>query len=617
LALVLVSAPDVIRDRTPLETFRMNVRRGGRFVPGELVIAARSLDQAPAVMHAGRALGCKEERRFGKRPLYLVRCEGSLSMERLIAGFEKIEGVRWIDASWIEEEEAVPNDLDETQWYHRNVGQEIDGFAGVAGADIGSIEAWDVTTGSEELVILISDVGVYPDHVDLADQIWQNEDEDCGNGVDDDANGYIDDCVGWDFADDDNNPDPTTLPALRESGSDCPKWHASMIAGLAGARGDNGAGVAGVNWRVSFMNVKKHRDVSCLSTTTRSTEAVAYGIDNGAHVISMSFNSSSYSATFEAALQEADRAGLVMVSSGGNGGTDDDLEERYPNQYDLEASLVVANSTNQDVLSPGSNWGARTVDMAAPGTDVVSTSAGGPNEYAFGTGASYSAGFAAGAVTLVWAAFPALTNLEVTRAIEEGVRPLESMDCASTSRCVRTGGRIDLAGALKRASGIAAASLTVGATAGDGTLDPGEEANLALAVMNTGRGAAYGLTVRIADAGGLEVVAGEATLGDLAPGAMIDLQDSLRVRAPGECRTLDATVVLAFSDRFGNGWDHSAQARVECVPDPMKPGDPMDPDGGEQHDDDSDEAGCTSARTPRTSAIWLLFLGLLFVARRR
>src|SRR5687768_12512153 len=191
LALVLTSAPDVIRDRTPLETFRDNVKNGGRWVPGELVITLRSIDGEPAAMRAGARIGCKKDRRLGMRPVVVVECSGDV--ERSIAAWEKVNGVRWIDASWIEEEEATPNDLDASQWYHQNLGQTIDGFEGVVGADIGSVAAWDLTTGDQELIIMISDVGLYPGHVELADQIWINSDEDCSNGVDDDGNGYVDD----------------------------------------------------------------------------------------------------------------------------------------------------------------------------------------------------------------------------------------------------------------------------------------------------------------------------------------------------------------------------------------------------------------------------------------
>ncbi len=437
----------------------------------------------------------------------------------------------------------------------------------------------------------------------------------------------MDDCRGFDFADDDNDPSPLTLPELKDDGSDCLKWHATMIAGLAGARGDNGTGVAGVSWKVSLMNVKKHRDSTCQSTTTRSVESIMYAIDNGANVISMSFSSSSYSGNFEAALQEADRAGLLMVSSGGNGGANDDAEHRYPNQYAVDAAVVVANSTNQDTLHVSANWGASTVDMAAPGTDVVSTAIYGPNEYAIGTGASFSAGFAAGAAALVWSAFPALSNLEVTRALDEGVEPIASMDCAVTARCVRTGGRIDLYGALARASQLAPVELVAGATlietSGDGRLDPGEEAGLTLSLMNMGRGAGYGLGVRIADAGGLEVVSGEAAIGTLPSGESLELTDALRVKAPADCTPFDAPLTLTFTDRFGTTFDAPVTARVECAEKTVDPGmDPMNgEDGGQLYDDpdpsSSRRSGCTATGGPAGGALFLVALGLLIAARRR
>jgi hypothetical protein len=187
---------------------------------------------------------------------------------------------------------AGTHDLDARQWYHNNTGASVDGQVGRVGADIGSLKAWDIAPGDRKRVILTNDVGIYTEHVDLKDQIWVNEEEDLTNGIDDDQNGYVDDCKGYDFADDDNNPDPSSLPELEDSGSPCLRWHATMIAELAGAQGNNDNGIVGVNWNVSFMNVKKHRDSSCVSTTSRSIESVLYGADNGSDVVSMSFSSS-------------------------------------------------------------------------------------------------------------------------------------------------------------------------------------------------------------------------------------------------------------------------------------------------------------------------------------
>jgi uncharacterized protein (TIGR03382 family) len=599
-----IGAFEIASGRTPASIFLDNVARGGRYVPGELLVAG----EASIVAARSGALDCHVVRGLGRRPLFVVACDPRVPMRGLLDAWAATPGVAWVEASFLEREEAAPNDLDPGQWYHQNTGQPIRGFRGVAGADISSLDAWDIATGDQRRVILISDVGVYPDHEDLTDQIWINDDEICGNGRDDDANGYVDDCRGFDFGDEDADPSPATLPALREDGTECPKWHATMIAGLAAARGDNGVGVAGINWNVSMMNVKKHRDATCESTTTRTIESITYAIDNGADVISMSFNSSSYSATFEAALQAAERAGLILVSSGGNGGTDDDMERRYPNQYDLTANLVVVNSTNQDVLYPGSNWGAFTVDMAAPGTDVMSTSMDAPNAYGWGTGASYSAAFAAGAATLVWSAFPALSNLEVTKAIEEGVTPLDSMDCALTARCVRTGGRIDLYGAMSRAAELAPPSVFAKASLPE--VVPGNEADLAVELVNMGRGPALGLTVRIVNGGGLGITIWETSAGTLASAATSNAT-GLRVQVPIECTAHDTTIILGFSDRFGRSWEESLPLHVPCgAPPPV-----IEPEEKEPHEED-EGAGCSAAGSD-ASIVWIALAAYVSARRRR
>ncbi|MCA9555744.1 MAG: S8 family serine peptidase, partial [Myxococcales bacterium] len=578
------AAPDIIRDMTPLDAFVRNVAQGGRYLPGEVLVTARSVDHRGQVVRAAEAKGCRLVRPFGRRPLYLFECPKAIEMTSLIQHLQDTDGVRWVEASYYEDEEATrPDDLDARQWYHENTGQTLDNVAGTEGADIGSLDAWDFSVGDRRRVILINDVGVYTQHQDLKDQIWTNEDEDCTNGVDDDGNGYVDDCHGFDFGDDDNDPDPSSLPETKSDGSDCLRWHATMIAGLAGAQGNNGVGIVGVNWNVSFMNVKKHRDSTCVSTTTRSIEAVLYAVDNGADVISMSFSDSDYNATFEQALQEAERQGLINVSSGGNGGRDDDTLSRYPNQYDVTNKLVVANSNNRDRLDSSSNYGATTVDMVAPGTYVMSTSLEGPTTYSIGTGSSYSAGFAAGAVTLTWAAFPMLTATEVLTAIKDGAQHLDNLDCTLAARCVKLGSRIDTHGAMLKAAELAPANLglvelyfeEVGD--GDGVLEAGETAFLRPAVHNDGRGPAFAVgAALVAPDGGLSVDRSGAALGDLQPGETNDtaeLAEPWVVSVPSDCKqAFTANLEMTFTDRLGRTFSGTGTLDVTCQDPGAEPG---------------------------------------------
>lgn len=446
ISILLFSAPALSQTlQSPLERHRENLARGGTPEPGALLLSlspgldpSRTLDALPA---------CALDHRVGQRPLFRVRCDPALDLEGVIAQAQALPEVAWVEAGFYEEEEAQPNDLTLEQWHHHNTGQTIDGVPGLAGADIGSLEAWDQTTGERDVVVAIIDSGLFGEHPDLRAQIWQNTDEICDNGVDDDANGYIDDCVGWDIGNQDPDPDPRTLPLVKASGSDCRRTHGTFMAGVLGAEGNNGTGTTGVVWNASLINLKKHDDGRCSSTSSDSIEAIAYALDAGARILVLSFNSSTYSDTFQALLNEADARGVLTVMSAGNDAEVIDGLERYPNTYDLQHKLIVANTTNEDLLSTKSNHGT-TVHIAAPGNDIYATALGQPDLYETRSGTSYATPMVAGAAALVWSAYPNLSAADVTTALLTGSHPLEALDCARTTRCVSSGARLDLPGVL-------------------------------------------------------------------------------------------------------------------------------------------------------------------------
>jgi serine protease len=371
------------------------------------------------------------------------------------------------------------------------------------------------------------------------------------------------------------------------------------------------------------MNVKKHRDSSCVSTTSRSIESVLYAADNGADVVSMSFSSSNYNATFEAALQEAGRNGVVSVSSGGNGGRDNDRLTRYPNEYDVDASIIVGNSSNIDALYEGANFGANSIDLAAPGTNVMSTSVDSPFAFSFGTGSSYSAGFAAGAVTLTLSAFPMLTPVEVVQAIKDGAERLDSLNCNQTPRCVRLGARIDTWGALQKAAEIAPAALTLVELKiedqgdGDGIIEANETVFLVPMVSNAGRGGAFKVQASLQTDAALTLDRATTDLGDIAPDAMNETEgyEPLVVTVPADCTApFTATLQLQLTDHFDRTWDATSTVQVECAP-----AAPADAGTGGQDAGDgglNDAEGCTAVRAPSLGLLGLLLVGL-FAARRR
>ena len=437
---------------SPSESFDTNVAAGGRWLAGALLISAvDGLSEVDLKEPLGR-VGCEVHHRFGKRSLYRATCSEQITIRKQIAVLEGEPAIAWVEPYWFEEMEETPNDLTSNQWHHLNDGQTIDGLEGIVGADIGSIAAWDVTVGNGDPLIALIDTGIYRAHEELQGRLFTNPFEICGNGIDEDDNGYVDDCEGWDVADEDADPDSVTLPDDDSEGDTCKRWHATGIAGLAVATGNNVEGIAGVNWNGTVLNIKKYPDSSCLSMSGNSAEGVAYGIDMGANVLVMAFSGDTYSQTFQNLLKEADEKGIFSVMSAGNDREDVDETLRYPNYYDIDLRITVANSTVRDKLGSGSNYGASYVDMMAPGSDLRTLSTLNESRLRTRTGTSYSTGLVAGALSLGMSAYPTLTSQQLYAALMEGVTPLEALDCSLTDRCVRTGGRLSIPGFLERAA---------------------------------------------------------------------------------------------------------------------------------------------------------------------
>ena len=445
-------------------------------VPGHVIIDAPGMDDEAAAALA-RSRGCQLVRRLGGwHPYLLLRCAPDSSPTVLADAFAGAPGVRAASPDLVGRLHAVPDDDSSAQWHHDT---------------IGSYDAWDVSTGDPAVVVAVIDVGVWAEHEDLADNAWANAAEtDCSDGVDDDSNGFVDDCWGWDGGEDDGDPSPIGLP------SDCPPFHGTFAAGLLGAVGDNGVGMAGVNWELSVMGIKMVSD-DCLVSQASIVDSVLYAADNGAQVANMSFSFSSTNSIMENTFRYADGLGMISAISAGNDGADLDSETWYPAHYGLEHGLVVAATDSSDARASWSNYGASTVHLAAPGSSMYSLGTDSSSDYETSQGTSFSAPLVAGAAALVWAAYPELHPDEVVASIYDGVEPISSLDCASSSTCVESGGRLDLPGALAQAAlwmehvelelvEWSVDDLGGSAVPGDGVLERGETAELVITMENSG-----------------------------------------------------------------------------------------------------------------------------------
>jgi subtilisin family serine protease len=264
--------------------------------------------------------------------------------------------------------------------------------------------AWDISIGSRDIIIAILDTGVDVNHPDLKENIWVNQGEIPGNKVDDDGNGYVDDVHGWNFGTGDNKIVPTGSPGSTAS-------HGTQVAGVIAAVGNNGKGVVGVNWQSSIMVLRLSLDF----TSKEVSEALNYAAANGARVVNMSFGGDTFGPEgdpiVKAAIDNAFSKGVLLVASAGNS---DSSRPHYPAAYH---NVMAVSSTNGEDTKTGHSTFGPWVDIAAPGTDIVTTDLG--NGYLATAGTSFSSPYVAAVAALLFAHRPLLTPIEA-RAILEG-----------------------------------------------------------------------------------------------------------------------------------------------------------------------------------------------------
>ncbi|MFC2158198.1 S8 family serine peptidase [Acidobacteriota bacterium] len=325
-------------------------------------------------------------------------------------------------------------------WGLHNLGQS----GGTIDADIDAPEAWNVTTGSRSVVVAVIDSGVDYNHADLNPNMWVNPGEIPGNGVDDDGNGFVDDVNGINAIDNDGYP----MDVINDP-------HGTHVAGTIGAAGNNGLGIVGVNWTCSIMALKFIGDDGGGSLSDE-VQCIDYAINHGAHVINGSYGDNGTSNIERRAIERAGAAGILCAFAAGNDGEDSDSQPQYPAAYDLDNIIAVADSTHNDRLSYSSNYGRTTVDVAAPGSSILSTIPN--NAYDTYDGTSMASPHVAGLAALIRATDNSLTYKDLKDRILDSVDKIPSMAGKLVS-----GGRINAARALNVQKSY---SLTI--VAGDG-----------------------------------------------------------------------------------------------------------------------------------------------------
>jgi thermitase len=266
---------------------------------------------------------------------------------------------------------------------------------------------WDLSTGDPDVVIAIIDFGVDLAHPDLQSQIWTNADEVPDNGVDDDGNGYVDDVYGWDFANDDNDPQDD-------------RGHGTHVAGIAAAATDNANGVAGIGFNSTILAIKAGNGETGNVAYSNIAWSLYYAADNGADVINLSVGGYSNPYYLQDAVDYAWSKGCLLVGAVGNNDRSDPF---YPAAYD---NVIGVSATDQtDTRASWSNYGSQ-VSVAAPGVSIYSTYWNNGSTYNSLSGTSMAGPHVAGLAVLLFAQDATRTNADVRSLIENSADDLGS-----------------------------------------------------------------------------------------------------------------------------------------------------------------------------------------------
>ena len=414
---------------------------------GDHVILIAKQGVVPAdVEHIADIHGLKVLRRLGHTDSYLIGFDPAdhevFTAIRQTLGQEP--GILAVEPDYLIELTALPNDprLNE-QW-----GTMKSEAGGARDTSIKAPQAWEISTGSRDVLVGVSDSGIDYLHPDLKANMWANpgesgQDEQGAdkhtNGIDDDGNGFIDDWHGWDFADEDNDP-------IEDNST-----HGTHCAGTIGAEGNNSTGIAGVNWQVSLVGIKIFSSGGRAAFVSDAVQGVDYAVTIGCDVTSASWGFRWNNPGAEVMAQALSRtmdSDLLFCASAGNNHLDNERGKQMPASLPDMNIITVAATNTQGVLTDFSNYGATSVDLGAPGDHILSTASNyysdDPRGYVQMAGTSMATPFVAGACALLKSIRPTATAMQIKNAILRTVDPEPTLDRKTVS-----GGRLNLAAAAQ------------------------------------------------------------------------------------------------------------------------------------------------------------------------
>jgi subtilisin family serine protease len=466
---------------------RHTAAAGGRFAAQELLVKFTAGPNSARAREIHKYVGTQAVQTFGRTGWQRLKTPFGLTAEKALQRFRGLNGVALVELNHRRHLLTTPNDPGYgAQWHH---------------AKIGAPTFWDQTTGSASVVVAVIDTGLRLTHQDIAPNLWTNTGEIAGNDLDDDSNGFVDDVHGWNGAGHNGDPSDANF-----------EGHGTHVAGLIGAVGNNGKGGSGVNWNVRLMPLR-FIDSSGNGYDSDAIECYEYMLAQksrgvNVRVVNCSWGGEEGGTALRDVIRRAGEAGVLTVAAAGNGdnqgiGQDIEVTPNYPASFDLDAIVSVAASDEYDNPATFTNYGARGVDLAAPGVDIYSTVASSDSAYAYHSGTSMAAPIVSGAAALILARTPGLSVAALKASLLDNVTKLPQW----TGKVV-SGGRLNLPGAIENqtysVSGqvyrlqanqvvpLAGAKLTVASSESTTTTD--SEGNYTLPGLKAG---SYSLTVSL------------------------------------------------------------------------------------------------------------------------
>ena len=390
-----------------------------KYVDGEVLIKYKETVTGTLKKKLEEKHALKTIREFKHLKIHHMKLLKGADVKELIKKLKQEKHVKYAEPNYLRKPLAIPNDPSWSQQWNME--------------KIGMPDAWDISRGSREVIVAVLDTGVDYNHPDLSQNMWVNRYDYPNNGIDEDGNTingnvYTDDYHGWDFSNNNNDPNDTD-------------GHGTHIAGIIGALANNNRGVAGINWNVRVMPLKFMESTGDVASEIK---AIYYAVRMGAKIINASYGDKEYSsAEYDAVKYAGDNGVLFVAAAGNSAGDNDGPSKMYPASYDLPNIISVTASDASDNLASFSNYGATSVDLAAPGSGICSTYKS--SDYKTESGTSVAAPHVSGVAALLWAERPDATFAEIKNAI------LQSVDVVpALSGKVSSGGRLNAYEALRR-----------------------------------------------------------------------------------------------------------------------------------------------------------------------